>query len=96
MMKSLIAVAVTALLCAPEAAAQSIVQTSDWQAKSFEMYLPPPSQGVLWLDFDVRSKLSKQDLPIGWQANVVPPFVLHSMSPDARVSSNTASDVRRM
>jgi hypothetical protein len=96
MMKSLIAAAMTALLCAPEAAAQSIVQKSDWQTKSFESYLPPAAQRVPWLDLDVRTKLPKQDLPIGWQAKAVTPFVLPHIPIEAQVSSNTVPDVRRM
>lgn len=96
MMKSLIAAAMTAFLCAPEAAAQSIVQKSDWQTKSFETYLPPPAQGVPWLNLDVRTKLAKQDLPVGWQVNAVTPFVLPHVPTDAQVSSNTLPDVRRM
>lgn len=70
MMKPLVAAAVAAVLCTPEAAGQSIIQKSDWQAKSFETYLPSPAQAV--------------------------PFPLHPILPAARVSSNTASDVRRM
>jgi hypothetical protein len=96
MMKPLVAAAVAAELWTPEASGQTILQKNDWQAKSFETYLPPPAQGVPWLDLDVRTKLPKQDLPIGWQADAVLPFVLHPISPDAQVWSNTASDVRRI
>lgn len=96
MMKSLIAAAMTAILCAPEGAAQSIVQKSDWQTKSFETYLPPPAPGVLWLNLGVRTELSKQDLPIGWQAHAVTPFVLPHVPTGAQVLSSSMPDVWRM
>jgi hypothetical protein len=91
MMKFVITVALAAALCTPGAAAQSVLQKSDWKARSFERSLPPPTERVPWLKLDIRDKPPKQDLPLGWQANAFPPFALHPLSPDMRVSSKNAS-----
>jgi hypothetical protein len=96
MKKYLVAVALAAVVEIPEAASQSVLQRSDWQPKDFESYLPAPPTSVPWLDLDARTKLSKRDLPIGWQANALLPFTLPHVSNDAQVSSNTAMDVWRM
>ena len=96
MTKHLIAAAVAAALWVPEAAAQSILQKSDWQPKTFESYLPAPPIAVPWLDLDSRTKLPKGDWPIGWQANAVPPLVLPHTLPNPQVSSTATFDVRRM
>ena len=56
MMKIVTTAAVAALLCMSEPTAQCIVQKSEWQTKSFEMYLPPPADSWRWLDIDVRTK----------------------------------------
>lgn len=96
MMKSIVAVAVAAVLWTPEASGQTILQKRDWQAKSFEAFLPPPAQAVPWLDLDAPTKLPKQDLSIGRQTNALPPFQLHHIPTDAQMSSNATLDVRRM
>jgi hypothetical protein len=67
MRKSVIAVAVAAVLWAPAAAGQTILQKTDWRAKPFESYLPPPIS-VPGLDVDSRTKPPKQHLPTDWQA----------------------------
>jgi hypothetical protein len=95
MRKSVISVAVAAVLWTPEASGQIILQKTDWRAKSFETNLPPPIS-VLGLDLDIRTKPPKGDLPIGWQANAVRPFQLRRSPTDARVSSTAVLDLRRM
>lgn len=96
MTKIVMTVAVATMLCMSEAAAYSIVQKSDWQAKAFETYLPPPANSAPWLEIDVRTKPRKQDVPLGWFANALQPFVLHSISPETRMAAGIASDLRRM
>ncbi len=96
MTKLVMTVAVATMLCMSEAAAHSIVTRSDWQPRPFERYLPPPANSAPWLEIDVRTKPRKQDLPLGWFANALQPFVLHSTSPETRMVAGTASDLRRM
>jgi hypothetical protein len=95
MRKYLVAAALAAMVATPEAASQSVLQKSDWQPKNFESYLPATNL-VPWLDLDVRTKLPKRDLPIGWEANSLSPFALPHIPNDAQVSSNTAMVVRRI
>ena len=63
MRKSVITVAVGGLLWTPDASGQTILQKTDWRAKSFETFLPPPIS-VPRLDLDLRTKPPKRDLPI--------------------------------
>jgi hypothetical protein len=42
MRKSVIAVALAAVLWTPEASGQTILQKNDWRARGLETYLPPP------------------------------------------------------
>jgi hypothetical protein len=94
---SLIVVALVIALWSREASGQSIVQKIDWQAKAFESYLPQPPHSVPGLDLNNRRKKPpKPDWPIGSRAAAVPPFVLDCVQRDTRVSSNAASDLRRM
>ena len=72
MRKSVIAVAVAAVLWTPEASGQTILQKTDWRAKPFESYLPPPILGP-GLDLDIRTK-PRRDLPIGWETIAVLSF----------------------
>jgi hypothetical protein len=95
MMKLMVAAAAAAVLCAPDAAAQNIVQKTDWSAKSFESYLPPPARSVPWLDLDFRTGLPRQDMPIGWRAEAPTSFGLRATSPGAWAASG-ATNVRRM
>jgi hypothetical protein len=96
MRKSVIAVAVAAVLWTPEAASrQTILQKTDWRTKPFETYLPPPIS-VPGLDLDIRTKPPKLDAPFGWQANALPPYQLHRSPTDARVSSTAVLDLGRM
>jgi hypothetical protein len=96
MRKYLVAVALAAVVAIPEAASQIVLQKSDWQPKNFERYLPAPPTSVPWLDLDVRTKLPKRDLPIGWRADALLPFALPHVSNDAQVSANTTMDVWRI
>ena len=74
MRKSVIAVAVAAVLWTPEAASgQTILQKTDWRAKPFETSLLPPIS-VPGLDLDIRTKPPKRDLPIGLEAIAALPF----------------------
>jgi hypothetical protein len=104
---SLIVVALVIALWSREASGQSIVQKIDWQAKAFESYLSQPPHSVPGLDLNNRTvpgldpnnrrkKPPKPDWPIGSRAAAVPPFVLDCAQRDTRVSSNAASDLRRM
>jgi hypothetical protein len=53
MRKSVIAVAVAAVLWTPEVASgRTILQKTDWQTKPFETHLPPPIS-VPGLDLDM-------------------------------------------
>jgi opacity protein-like surface antigen len=74
MMKIVMTVAVAARLCMSDAAAQSIVQKSDWQAKSFETYVAarPLRAGP----DDVRAKPRKQDMLLNLHANPLQAIVL--------------------
>lgn len=96
MTKYVFAVALAAVLALPEAASQSLLQKSDWQTRTFESYLPTQSIVVPWLDRDSSTKPPKRDWPTGWQANVVPPFVLSHTLPSPQVSAIGALDLRRM
>ena len=73
MRKSVIAVAVAAVLWTPEASGQTILQKNDWRARPLETYLPPPIS-VPALDRDIRTKPPKRDLPIGLEAIAALPF----------------------
>jgi hypothetical protein len=83
MRKSVIAVAAAAVLWTPEASGQTILQKTDWRAKSFETYLPPPVS-VPGLDLDIRTKPPKRDLPIRWQANALLPLQCTAVRPMRR------------
>jgi hypothetical protein len=95
MMKIVISAALAATVCTSESAAQSLVQRSDWQAKSFETYLPSPAHPGPLLEIDVRTKPRKLDLPLGWFANAAP-SIWYPMSPEMLVASQHLSGLRRM
>ena len=86
MRKSVIAFAVAAVLWTPEASGQTILQKTDWRAKPFESYLPPPILGP-GLDLDLRTKPPRRDLPVGSETIAVLSFQFHRSPADARVSS---------
>jgi len=67
MRKSVIAVALAAVLWTPEASGQTIVQKTDWRAKPYETYLRPPIS-VPGVDGDIRTKPPRRHLPTDWQA----------------------------
>ena len=97
MVKHLVAAAVAAALWVPEAAAQSILQKSDWQDRSFNSYLPVPVTSVPWLNLDRRTTLPKGDLPIGQPATPVGSRIIPApMAADIQVLSNNPSDLWRM
>src|ERR1044072_1898508 len=78
MMKLVFAAALAAVLAVPEAAAQSLVQRSDWQDRKFETYLPRVNTTVPWLELDTKTRLPKGDIPLGrdvasFGALVLPP-----------------------
>jgi hypothetical protein len=95
MRKSVIAVAVAAVLWTPEVSGQTILRKTDWRAKPFETSLPPPIS-VPGLDLDIRTKPPKLEAPFGWQANALPPYQLHRSPTDARVSSTASLDLGRL
>ena len=95
MRKSVIAVAVAAVLWTPGASGQTILQKTDWRAKPPETYLPPPIS-VPGPDVDIRTKPPKRHLPTDWQAPGLLCFQVNSSSSDARVTSTAAPDLGRM
>ena len=95
MMKLVFAAALAAALCVPEAAAQSLVQRSDWQDRKFDTYLPRVNTTVPWLEIDTKTKLPKGDIPLGRDVASVGQFVLPSCT-DMRVSTNVSSSYGSM
>jgi hypothetical protein len=96
MMKLLIAAILAATVCVPQAAAQSLVQRSDWQDRKFETYLPKPNATVPWLEIDTKTRLPKGDIPLGRDVASVGPFVLPPVDTDVRVSTNVTPTFRSM
>lgn len=88
MMKLVVAAAFAALIGVPDAAAQSLLQRSDWQERKFETYLPRDNTTVPWLEIDTQTKLPKGDIPLGRDVASVGPFVLPSHA-DVQVSTNS-------
>ena len=91
MMKLVFATAFAAVIGVPEAAAQSLVQRTDWQDRKFETYLPRINTTVPWLEIDTKTRLSKGDIPLGRDAASVGWFVLPSRV-DVQVSNNVSSN----
>ena len=96
MMKLTFAAVIAATVYAPQAAAQSLVQRSDWQDRKFETYLPRVNSTVPWLELDTKTKLPKGDIPLGRDVASVGPFVLSPVGADIRVSSNVTPTFRSM
>ena len=90
MIKLVFVAAFAAVVGVPEAAAQSLVQRSDWQESKFETYLPRGDTTVPWLEIDTKTKLPKGDAPLGRDVASVGPFVLPSHA-DVQVSTNSFS-----
>jgi hypothetical protein len=88
MVKLFFAAAVAAILCAPEAAGQSLVQRSDWQDRKFETYLPKLNPTVPWLELDTKTKPPKGDIPLGRDVATIGAFVLPPVGMDIRVYTN--------
>ena len=91
MMKLVFAAALAAIVPVPEAAAQSLVQRSDWQDRKFETYLPRVNTTVPWLEIDTKTRLPKGDIPLGRDVASVGQFVLPSRV-DVQVSTNSFSN----
>ena len=91
MMKLVLAAASAAVIGVPEAAAQSLVQRSDWQDRRFETYLPRVNTTVPWLEIDTKTRLPKGDIPLGRDVVSVGRFVLPSNA-DVQVSTNSFSN----
>ena len=96
MMKLVFAAALAAVVAVPEAAAQSLVQRSDWQDRKFETYLPRVNTTVPWLEIDTKTKMPKGDIPVGRDVASVGPFVLPYGTTDVVVSDNSAVSSRSM
>jgi hypothetical protein len=92
----LFATALAVVLWMPHASAQSILQSSDWQERGLETYLPPVAPAVPWLDLNTKTKLSKGDLPLGRDSASAGEFVLPSTGADTQVFSNAAASSRSM
>ena len=90
MMKLVFAAVLAAVIGVPEAAAQSLVQRSDWQDRKFETYLPRVNTTVPWLEIDTKTRLPKGDIPLGRDVASFGRFVLPSR-PDVQVSTNSFS-----
>jgi hypothetical protein len=65
MVKLFFTAAAAAILCAPHAAGQSLLQRGDWQDRKFETYLPKLNATVPWLELDTKTKRPKGDFPLG-------------------------------
>jgi hypothetical protein len=96
MVKLLIAATVAVCVCISQAAAQSLVQRSDWQDRKFETYLPQPNASVPWLEIDIKTRLPKGDIPLGRDVASVGPFVLPPVDTDIRVSTHVTPTFRSM
>ena len=90
MMKLVFVAACAAVLGVPEAAAQSLVQRSDWQDRKFETYLPRVNTTVPWLEIDTKTRLPKGDIPLGRDVASVGRLVFPSRV-DVQVSTNSFS-----
>ena len=96
MVKLIFAAIVAATICIPQAAAQRLVQRSDWQDRKFETYLPRVNSTVPWLELDTKSKPPKGDIPLGRDVASLGPFVLPPVDADIRVSTNVSPTFRSM
>lgn len=96
MMKLVFAAALAAVVCVPEAAAQSLVQRSDWQDRTFDTYLPRLNAPVPWLEIDTKTKLPEGDIPLGRDVASVGLFVLTPLRADLRVFTNVTPTFRSM
>lgn len=90
MTKLLFVAAFAAVIGVPDAAAQSLVQRSDWQDRKFETYLPRFNTTLPWLEIDTKTKLPKGDIPLGRDVASVGRFVLPSR-PNVQISTNSFS-----
>ena len=90
MMKCLGVVALATALFIPEAAAQSILQRSGWQAARFATYLPEPTPRIPWLSVDRKAPTPRRDrlrdYPVGNTVLAVAPLRLRPDRSWMRVS----------
>ena len=97
MMKRVFAAIFAVTACVPEAAAQSLLQRSDRQDRTFETYLPRANPTIPWLELDTKTKLPKGDIPLGRDVASFGPFVLPpSGGGDIQVSTTAESPSRSM
>ena len=96
MMKHFIAAALGACICVPHAAAESLLQRSDWQDRKFETYLPRATTITPWLEIDTKTRMPKGDVPIGRVVASFRPFVLPTRWPDVQMSTNATLISRSM
>ena len=94
MMKLVFAATFAGLIGVPDAAAQSLLQRSDWQERKFETYLPRVNT-VPWFEIDTKTKLPKGDIPLGRDVASLGPFMLPSHA-DVQVSTNVSSSYGSM
>jgi hypothetical protein len=91
MMKLFISAILAASVCVPQAAAQSLVQRSDWQDRKFETYLPKPDATVPWLELDTKTRLPKGDIPLRRDVASVGRLALPPLEADIRVSTHVTT-----
>jgi hypothetical protein len=96
MMKLVFVAALAAVIGVPEAAAQSVVQRSDWQDRKFETYLPRLNTTVPWLEIDTKTKMPKGDIPVGRDVASIGAFVLPQGTTDVLLSENANFSSRSM
>lgn len=96
MMKLVLVAALAATIGVPEAAAQSVVQRSDWHDRKFETYLPRVNTTVPWLEIDTKTRWPKGDIPVGRDVTSIGPFVLPHGTTDVLVSDNATFSSRSM
>ena len=95
MMKLVFAATLAAVICVPQAAAQSVVQRSDWQDRTFDTCLPRVNTTAPWLEIDTKTKFPKGDIPLGRDVASVGRFVLPPHA-DIHVSTNVSSSYGSM
>jgi hypothetical protein len=93
MMKLVFVAALAAVIGVPEAAAQSVVQRTDWRDRKFEICLP---RLVPWLEIDTKTKMPTGDIPVGRDVASIGAFVLPQGTTDVLLSENANFSSRSM
>jgi predicted small secreted protein len=91
MMKHLFAAVLAASFCVPPAAAESLLQRSDWQGRRFETYLPRVNISVQRLELHINTKLPKRAIPLGREVASLGPWV-SPYGADIQASTNAVSN----